>query len=95
VKFVIETNLPRRPHGWLVGHDNRVVAWAGRTYLRLAQHGCRLRVARWGERADCDGVVATLSNDPGVLRCTHGDRLLVEYTRGVSAVEVAPRGAVL
>jgi len=42
-----------------------------------------------------DHVVATLSNDCGVLRCRHGDRLLVLYARGVSAVEVAPRGAVL
>ena len=42
-----------------------------------------------------DQVLATLSNDSGVLRCRHGDRLLVLYARGVSAVEVAPRGAVL
>jgi hypothetical protein len=42
-----------------------------------------------------DHVVATLSNDSGVLRCRHGERLLVLYARGVAAVEVAPRGAVL
>lgn len=42
-----------------------------------------------------DRVVATLSSDAGVLRCRHGDRLLVLYARGVAAVEVAPRGAVL
>jgi hypothetical protein len=30
-----------------------------------------------------------------VLRCTHGDRLLVLYARGVAAVEFGPRGAVL
>jgi hypothetical protein len=42
-----------------------------------------------------DYVVSTLSHDSGVLRCRHGDRLLVLYARGVSAVEVAPRGAVL
>lgn len=40
-------------------------------------------------------VVSTLANDSGVLRCNHGDRLLVLYGRGVAAVEVAPRGAVL
>lgn len=40
-------------------------------------------------------VVATLSDDSGVLRCRHGQRLVVLYGRGVSAVEVAPRGAVL
>ncbi len=42
-----------------------------------------------------DHVVATLAEASGVLRCRHGDRLLVLYARGVSAVEVAPRGAVL
>ncbi len=40
-------------------------------------------------------VVSTLSEDAGTLRCTHGQRLLVLYGRGVAAVEVAPRGAVL
>jgi hypothetical protein len=42
-----------------------------------------------------DHVVSTLAKDSGVLRCRHGDRLLVLYARGVAAVEVAPRGAVL
>ena len=42
-----------------------------------------------------DHVVLTLSQDSGALRCRHGDRLLVLYARGVAAVEVAPRGAVL
>lgn len=42
-----------------------------------------------------DRAVATLASDAGVLRCRHGDRLLVLYARGVCAVEVAPRGAVL
>ena len=42
-----------------------------------------------------DAVVSALSSDYGVLRCRHGDRLLVLYARGVAAVEVAPRGAVL
>ncbi len=42
-----------------------------------------------------DHVVTTLSDDAGVLRCRHGDRLFVLYARGVCAVEVAPRGAVL
>jgi hypothetical protein len=42
-----------------------------------------------------DHVVTTLSDEAGVLRCQHGDRLLVLYGRGVCAVEVAPRGAVL
>jgi len=42
-----------------------------------------------------DRVVSTLADEAGVLRCRHGDRLLVLYARGVAAVEVAPRGAVL
>jgi hypothetical protein len=42
-----------------------------------------------------DHVVMTLSQDAGVLRCRHGDRLLLLYARGVAAVEVAPRGAVI
>lgn len=42
-----------------------------------------------------DRVVSTLAEDSGVLRCRHGDRLLLLYARGVAAVEVAPRGAVL
>jgi hypothetical protein len=40
-------------------------------------------------------VISTLAQDSGVLRCKHGDRLIVLYGRGVAAVEVAPRGAVL
>ena len=42
-----------------------------------------------------DRVVSTLAQDFGALRCSHGDRLVVLYARGVAAVEVAPRGAVL
>jgi hypothetical protein len=37
----------------------------------------------------------TLAQDYGVLRAEHGGRLLVLYGRGVAAVEVAPRGAVI
>ena len=40
-------------------------------------------------------AIATLANDSGVLRTKHGDRLVVLYGRGVAAMEVAPRGAVL
>jgi hypothetical protein len=42
-----------------------------------------------------DHVVLALAGDAGVLRCRHGDRLLVLFARGVASVEVAPRGAVL
>lgn len=47
------------------------------------------------EREAIDHVITTLSQGSGVLRCRHGDRLLVLYARGVATVEVAPRGAVL
>jgi hypothetical protein len=40
-------------------------------------------------------IISTLAEDSGVLRSRHGDRLIVLYGRGVAAVEVAPRGAVL
>ena len=42
-----------------------------------------------------DHIVSTLAADSGVLRCRHGDRLLVLYARGVATLEVTPRGAVL
>ena len=42
-----------------------------------------------------DHVVSSLAEESGVLRCRHGGRLLVLYARGVAALEVAPRGAVL
>ena len=40
-------------------------------------------------------VVDTLADDSGVIRASHGDRLMVLYGRCAAAVEVAPRGAVL
>jgi hypothetical protein len=40
-------------------------------------------------------VVSTLAQDSGVLRTRHGDRLILLYGRGVAAVEVVPRGAVV
>lgn len=42
-----------------------------------------------------DHVISTLSADAASLNCRHGDRLVVLYGRGVAAIEVAPRGAVL
>lgn len=42
-----------------------------------------------------DHVISTLAQDSGVLCTKHGDRLVVLYGRGVAAIEVAPRGAVL
>ena len=42
-----------------------------------------------------ENAIATLAEDSGVLRTKHGDRLVVLYGRGVAALEVAPRGAVL
>jgi len=40
-------------------------------------------------------AIATLTEDVGALRTRHGDRLVVLYGRGVAALEVAPRGAVV
>lgn len=47
------------------------------------------------ENALIQRLVETLAEDTGVLRTRHGDRLMVLYGRGVAAIEVAPRGAVL
>ena len=40
-------------------------------------------------------VISTLAQDSGALRTKHGERLVVLYGRGVAAIEVAPRGAVI
>jgi len=40
-------------------------------------------------------VISTLAQDSGALRAQHGERLVVLYGRGVAAIEVAPRGAVV
>jgi hypothetical protein len=40
-------------------------------------------------------VVSALAQESGALRARHGDRLIVLFGRGVAAIEVAPRGAVL
>ena len=40
-------------------------------------------------------ALTTLGEDLGVLHCSHGERRMALYARGVAAVEVAPRGAVL
>jgi hypothetical protein len=40
-------------------------------------------------------VISALAEDSGLLRARHGGRLIVLFGRGVAAIEVAPRGAVL
>jgi hypothetical protein len=49
--------------------------------------------------ADADEVaehaISALAQDSGLLRARHGDRLVVLFGRGIAAIEVAPRGAVL
>jgi hypothetical protein len=40
-------------------------------------------------------AVSVLAEEGGILRCQHGDRLMVLYGRGVVTLEVAPRGAIL
>ena len=42
-----------------------------------------------------DHAIAALGSDHGSLRASHGGRLVVLFSRGVAAVEIAPRGAVL
>jgi hypothetical protein len=42
-----------------------------------------------------ENAVAVLTRTDGALRCRHGGRLLVLYSRGVATLEAAPRGAVL
>jgi len=42
-----------------------------------------------------DRVISALADDNGVLRCRHGGKLIVLYSRGIATLEVAPRGAVL
>lgn len=42
-----------------------------------------------------DHVGTTLARDDGVLRCRHGDRLVLLFARGVATAEIEPRGAVL
>jgi hypothetical protein len=40
-------------------------------------------------------VIAALAADSGRVFVHHGDRLVVLFGRGVAAIEVGPRGAVL
>jgi hypothetical protein len=40
-------------------------------------------------------AITALAADCGMIRARHGDRLVVLYGRGVAALELAPRGAVL
>jgi hypothetical protein len=40
-------------------------------------------------------AISTLAEENGALRCSHGNRLIVLYSRGVATAEAAPRGAVL
>jgi hypothetical protein len=47
------------------------------------------------EMAIVDRVVEVLTEESGVLRCRHGDRLVALFSRGVASIEVSPRGAIL
>ncbi len=47
------------------------------------------------ESTTIERAISALSTDGGALRCRHGDRLVILYGRGVAAIEVAPRGAVV
>jgi hypothetical protein len=74
--------------------------------MRMAEIVLRVRLVSGDQldvRFEDDGdedevierVVQTLAEPSGILRTKHGDRLMVLYGRGVAAVEIAPRGAVL
>ena len=66
--------------------------------LRLTS-GDRTDVTYDEPDADEDEIIehalTSLADNSGMLRCKHGGRLMVIYARGVAAVEVSPRGAVL
>jgi hypothetical protein len=64
----------------LVGGENMDVTYEG---------------AEDNDAAVIEQVVRILSQDAGVLRTEHGGRLVVLFGRGVAAIEVAPRGAVV
>ena len=40
-------------------------------------------------------ALTALADDAGLLRTRHGNRLVALFSRGVAAVEVAPRGAIV
>jgi hypothetical protein len=51
------------------------------------------------DTSDVDGLTEhlldTLADPSGVIRVRHGDRVVALFGRGVAAVELEPRGAVL
>jgi hypothetical protein len=47
------------------------------------------------EAAVIENAISALSDASGVLRAQHGDRPVVIFGRGVAAIEIEPRGAVL
>jgi hypothetical protein len=47
------------------------------------------------ETAVTENAISVLSDPTGVLRARHGDREVVIFGRGVAAIEIEPRGAVL
>ncbi len=61
--------------------------------------GDRLDVTYEGHASDAESLaeqaIAVLADSDGMLRARHGDRLVVLYSRGVAALELAPLGAVL
>lgn len=84
------------------------VRYASRSLTGMAEVVLRVRLIS-GDRLDvtyvetgtADGdevaehVIAALAVDSGMIRARHGDRVVVVYGRGVAALELAPRGAVL
>jgi len=84
------------------------VACGSRTLIVMVEIVLRVRLIS-GDRLDvtyeetgisdvgevAEHVITTLAADSGVIRARHGDRVVVLYGRGVAALELAPRGAVL
>ena len=85
-----------------------MVPYVSRSLTGMAEIVLRVRLIN-GDRLDvtysetdtadadevAEHVIAALGVDSGMIRARHGDRVLVVYGRGVAAVELAPRGAVL
>jgi hypothetical protein len=42
-----------------------------------------------------ENAIAALADPAGMIRANHGGRVVVIYGRGVAALEIEPRGAVL
>ena len=91
---------PAAAHGRIVAHALGCVAMASIVLRVRLMTGDRLDVtfeeATIADTAEViEHAVGALREDSGMIRARHGDREVVLYGRGVAAIEVEPRGAVL